>query len=378
MERLAACLLRPAANQREAARAIYRWITNRIAYDTGRPRQTERPSGGDGGRDAGGQALARRRALCGGIAELYEQLCRAGGLEAVTIHGHSKGYAYRPGRRFREGPGHAWNAVKLEGRWQLLDATWGAGAYVGRKYERRFDGHYFLAPPEAFIYGHFPEDTSWQLLKRPLSLAEFEALPLLKSGFFRHGLGLDSHPQGLIVTGADLEARMTAPPGVKLHAELRAAGRRLPAALTFCQREGSAYVLRAAFPRSGTYTLRVFAGAQGQGTSYEWVLDYLVRAARGGGERAGFPVAYAAFAESDATLHAPLERMLRAGRTQSFRLAVPGAREAAVVAGGRWTELHRRGAEFSGKVEVSRGKIVLAARKAGEGDYEVLLEYRGY
>lgn len=52
-----------------------------------------------------------------------------------------------------------------------------------------YDDHYFLTEPSEFIYEFFPLLPDWQLLKsRPLTLAEFEELPFVRSLFFKYGL----------------------------------------------------------------------------------------------------------------------------------------------------------------------------------------------
>ncbi|KAG9508823.1 Hillarin, partial [Fragariocoptes setiger] len=51
-----------------------------------------------------------------------------------------------------------------------------------------YDDHYFLTDPDEFIYEFFPLQPEWQLIKRPISLHEFEQLPFVRSLFFRYGL----------------------------------------------------------------------------------------------------------------------------------------------------------------------------------------------
>ena len=50
------------------------------------------------------------------------------------------------------------------------------------------DGFYFLPKPQQLVYTHCPDEPQWQLLERPLTLAEFEALPVVRSAFFKYGL----------------------------------------------------------------------------------------------------------------------------------------------------------------------------------------------
>ena len=58
---------------------------------------------------------------------------RSAGLEVEEISGVSKGAGYEPGM-FTQNPdntddgAHAWNKVKIDGTWFLMDATWSAGA----------------------------------------------------------------------------------------------------------------------------------------------------------------------------------------------------------------------------------------------------------
>lgn len=54
-----------------------------------------------------------------------------------------------------------------------------------------YDDHYFLTDPDEFIYEFFPLASEWQLLTksiRPITLAEFEQLPFVRSLFFKYGL----------------------------------------------------------------------------------------------------------------------------------------------------------------------------------------------
>jgi len=45
----------------------------------------------------------------------------------MKLSGYSKGYGYKIGQTFQGNSDHAWNAVYLDGRWHLLDSTWGSG-----------------------------------------------------------------------------------------------------------------------------------------------------------------------------------------------------------------------------------------------------------
>lgn len=68
----------------------------------------------------------------------------------------------------------------------LVNAKERASKSDSLRYE--YDDHYFLTDPKEFIFEFFPQQPDWQLLKRPISLTEFEELPFVRSLFFRYGL----------------------------------------------------------------------------------------------------------------------------------------------------------------------------------------------
>lgn len=182
LERLAAYLTGPAQSDAEKVRAIYRWVTDRIDYDVNAYfSNTLRPTGA-------AEVLARRSSACSGYATLFEALGKAAGLEVVSIGGYAKGYGFVAGSRL-DIPNHAWNAVRIDGRWRLVDPTWGAGYVRNGRFFRAFSERYFLASPEEFMFTHLPENDAWQLQTTPhLTKADFESLPLPGTAFFNLGI----------------------------------------------------------------------------------------------------------------------------------------------------------------------------------------------
>jgi len=179
---LAGYLARAGGDDLTRARALYRWVAGHITYDvegfrSGRP--------GDPSPEA---VLERRTSVCEGFAQLTQALGRAMGLEVQVVSGWSKGYGYTPGQRFEGPTNHAWDAVRIDGTWRLMDPTWGAG-YLDEslRFVRRFQDHYFLTEPGEFVFDHLPQDSSWQLLDRPLTAAEYADLVYLRPMFFEAG-----------------------------------------------------------------------------------------------------------------------------------------------------------------------------------------------
>ena len=64
------------------------------------------------------------RAVCDGISKAFMVMARIEGIECVQVSGTSKS----------SGVGHAWNKVRLNGRWYIVDAT-GGGVIIGNEKE---------------------------------------------------------------------------------------------------------------------------------------------------------------------------------------------------------------------------------------------------
>lgn len=161
---LSAYLVGTAHTPTSKARRIYRWITQNINYDVpavrgSKPASVYEPQ----------QVLQRRQTVCEGYARLFQALAQEAGLEAKVVSGKTH-------RSISDSAGgHAWNAVRLDGNWTLLDCTWGAGYVKGDDYFRAPTDYYFGLDPKVMVASHFPSDETWQLLETPISQAEFEA-----------------------------------------------------------------------------------------------------------------------------------------------------------------------------------------------------------
>ncbi|ESO95385.1 hypothetical protein LOTGIDRAFT_116904, partial [Lottia gigantea] len=125
---------------------------------------------------------------------LFKKLCCYAGLHCEIILGYSKGAGYKPGMRM-EGNSfrNSWTAVNIDGSWRLINCTWAARHVTGHRDDlpqlfHKYDEFYFLTDPEDYIYQHYPDEPSWQLLDIPLPFSEFLNLPVVKSPFFNYGL----------------------------------------------------------------------------------------------------------------------------------------------------------------------------------------------
>ncbi len=293
VQRLAAYLVRPAQTDTERARALYRWMTANIAYDADAffSRRFRNQAA------TAESVLHSRRAVCDGYARLYQALGQAAGLQVERIPGYAKGFGYAVGDDAPGESNHAWNAVRIDGQWQLLDATWGAGHVDAqrRQFVRRFNAHYFLTPPTQLIASHLPEEARWQLLGRPLSQAAFLTAPPRQPPFFEHGLQVGSHDSAHIESPARLAVTLGTPRETRLLARVYRGDQALPDNLTHVEAGGRQATVHALFPEPGTYRLDIMTAVAGDPRRFELALQYQVRARAGTRER--FPRFGAAFAE---------------------------------------------------------------------------------
>ncbi|HYH14422.1 MAG TPA: transglutaminase domain-containing protein, partial [Flavisolibacter sp.] len=128
--------------------------------------------------------IHRRVAVCDGYARLFKTLCDYAGIRSEIIYGYARTNYGRIGKRFFSN--HTWNAVYLNGAWNLLDATWASG-YVtfGDSFVKHFNEAYYLTPPQRFIDDHYPEFIYWSLLTSPPTLREFQFSPFKNQAYIK-------------------------------------------------------------------------------------------------------------------------------------------------------------------------------------------------
>jgi transglutaminase/protease-like cytokinesis protein 3 len=166
---LASYLKAPAQNDREIAETIFYWVAINIAYYNDPAFEISYPE------NIAETTLLTKKSGCEGTARLYYELCTAAQIECEVIFGFAEGLGTDGGRI--SNPNHGWNAVKIDGKWELVDATWGGGGSVkvdgSLAHMKELDMRYFFADPEDFSIDHFPQQKKWQLLDKPISKKTF-------------------------------------------------------------------------------------------------------------------------------------------------------------------------------------------------------------
>lgn len=147
---LADYLAIPAKNDLEKTRLAFTWIATHVQYDA-----EAYNTGNYKDEFSADSVLMRRAGVCEGYSTLFLELAKIMELEVVKISGYAKGYGLDINKKFDE-TNHAWNAVKINDKWQLVDVTWGSG-YGYTKNDKlesvmEFDPYWFCVKPQEFIF----------------------------------------------------------------------------------------------------------------------------------------------------------------------------------------------------------------------------------
>ncbi len=244
----------------QRVKALHDWVADHIAYDAALLLRMEAGEFVSAETQSAERVFRDRKGVCAGYANLMAALGRVVGIEIRVVVGHA--------RSSMDGVGHAWNAVNIEGRWYLIDATWNAGSVEPGTpdFTKRYSTAYFLAPARVFGLNHFPEDPNWQLQQPPVSRGEFTRQPNLTPRFFMHGFRLAS-PRRSQVTVADSVTISVDNPN--RHSLLASFAPKGGGTKTRCDVTGTTEITATCqFPRSGVYVVTLFGNEAREGTHW--------------------------------------------------------------------------------------------------------------
>ena len=175
-------LCRPHRSDVKRLRAIFTWVSERIAWEDDFEGQVD-PR----------RAIQSRRGGSEEIALLTRDMCTAVGLHAEIVPGYLKTPGETLDLEMLAHPNHWWNAVIVDGEWRILDC-----ALAGPTHPRRSayssassqaaDPWYFLARPSEICYTHIPILPEQQHIVPPIPYEVLAALPCACPTYFRNGV----------------------------------------------------------------------------------------------------------------------------------------------------------------------------------------------
>jgi Transglutaminase-like superfamily len=162
----------------ERVRVLHDWVVLHLRYELGGDQRVA-------------EVLKRGTASCDGYSALFADLAARSGFEVRVVRGELAQGVDAP-------QPHAWNVVKLEGAWQVVDVTLDdpvlrgdAAGDVGYRTD------YLLVPAEVAALDHWPFDPVWQLGAKRLSRAAFRARrPTTNAVLLRTGVEVVDHSLG--------------------------------------------------------------------------------------------------------------------------------------------------------------------------------------
>ena len=163
-------LSKGAKSKKELVQLIYYWISLNIDYDI---ESFENNTIDDVSAET---TFFNRKSVCAGYSNLFKKFCDILKIKCEVINGYAKGYNYK-GEYIKE-INHAWNAIKMYDKWELIDTTWGAGGAFENEngkliFEKQLCVRYLLDNPEDFVLEHLPENPEWQFLEKQISMDDF-------------------------------------------------------------------------------------------------------------------------------------------------------------------------------------------------------------
>ena len=288
----------------ETAYMVYKWVTQNIAYDCYNYQyHKENIDYTEEG------TYNKGKGVCDGYAKLFLLFAKSIGLEAYRVVGYSKGASYYQGKLPTQ-TDHAWNSVKIEGNYYLLDSTWGAGSCDGANFKAKYREDYFCTDPEIFIRAHLPAEKEWQLISPTITLQQFVDMLDISLDFYSQGFKTVSPDAVTFNANGMFNVKFTydskTQKTILSHLYLLK-GNTYYEQSNSCwfEKESTSGVLTCYTNEKGTYKLTLFGGAADLNT-FPHLFEYKITSTETALNPKGFPITYSIFGSSDLKIIEPL------------------------------------------------------------------------
>lgn len=203
--------------QKRLAKAVHDYVALRLTYDDATLAKIVSHDYTNIASQDAETVFRTKTGVCEGYARLFAALGKAAGLETAYVTGYIRDAHRRVSetnangtdatvKAALEGYLHAWNAVKLDGNWYLVDTTWD-----DPKGADKIESTYFLTPPKYFAYDHLPDEPKWQLVTSPISPGDFVRQPLLTPRAGTFGVSIVSPDRSQVTVDGAIEIELANP-----------------------------------------------------------------------------------------------------------------------------------------------------------------------
>ncbi len=167
------------------AKFFYYWIGSNITYDY---KSIQEESDGTitleeyRKRQKEFEVYKNRKGVCAGYANLFDWFMFWVDIDSAIISGHIRDKRnHYIELELDDDHRHAWNAIEINEKWLLVDSTWGTSL------DHETADYYFNVEPQRAIITHYPTDSKWQLLEKPLSLEDYNKSKFIEPIWFKVG-----------------------------------------------------------------------------------------------------------------------------------------------------------------------------------------------
>jgi hypothetical protein len=119
------------------------------------------------------EVIKKKKGVCGDFANLFLTLCDSLDIGCYRVSGYSRNFnLFHPVRKNYYN--HAWNVVRVDGNWYVLDVTFGMQHFTKKKLDReQIDYNFLFTDPVKFGIFHLPADPTFQLVNQERSYTDF-------------------------------------------------------------------------------------------------------------------------------------------------------------------------------------------------------------
>lgn len=119
------------------------------------------------------EVIKKKKGVCGDFANLFVTLCDSLDIGCYRVSGYSRTFSvFHPVKKGYYN--HAWNVVRVNGRWYPLDVTFGMQHFTNKKLDQeRINYDFLFTDPVKFGIIHLPADPAFQCLNNQRSYKEF-------------------------------------------------------------------------------------------------------------------------------------------------------------------------------------------------------------
>ncbi|CAM1347580.1 transglutaminase domain-containing protein [Tenacibaculum halocynthiae] len=211
-KRLAKKVAKDFSSKEGQAKAVFYWVSNNIKYNlSAYQNQSQKRIGFSYKNEEDrlqkiqaikdsivAKTLKTNKGVCEGYAQTLAKVFSYLGFENEVIKGYVRNSIYDIGEKLNV-PNHAWNVVKINNKWVLMDATWASGAVINGRWQPNFNEYFFNFPKKHYLKTHYPKDKKW-LFGMKFSKKEFYDQPIYSSDFLKTNLELLGPLKGIIKT----------------------------------------------------------------------------------------------------------------------------------------------------------------------------------